>query len=55
MFAPREAQFICFEPMTAPTNALRSGTGLSMLAPGERQRSRFSVLVEDLSTPAAEG
>jgi galactose mutarotase-like enzyme len=48
VYAPREGKFICFEPMTSPTNALRSGAGLSMLAPGERQRSRFSVRVEDL-------
>jgi hypothetical protein len=33
--------------MTSPTNALRSGTGLSVLVPGERQSSRFSVRVEE--------
>jgi aldose 1-epimerase len=49
VYAPREGEFICFEPMTSPTNALRSGAGLTMLAPGERKRSRFSVRVEDLS------
>jgi aldose 1-epimerase len=49
VYAPREQQFICFEPMTAPTNALRSGTGLLVLAPGERRRSRFSVRVEQPS------
>jgi aldose 1-epimerase len=55
VYAPRGEQFICFEPMSAPTNALRSGTGLSMLAPGERQRSRFSVRVEDLSARDPQG
>jgi aldose 1-epimerase len=33
IFSPRGAQFVCFEPMTAPANALRSGDGLRRLAP----------------------
>jgi galactose mutarotase-like enzyme len=49
VFAPRNAQCICFEPMVAPPNALRSGTGLRMLAPGERARTRFSLRVRDLA------
>ena len=28
VFAPAGEDFICFEPMTAPVNALRSGEGL---------------------------
>jgi galactose mutarotase-like enzyme len=48
VFAPRAGQFICFEPMTAPANALCSGTGLRLLAPGERYRAGFAVAVEDL-------
>lgn len=52
LFAPRAGQFICFEPMTAPTNALRSGAGLLVLAPGERYRAGFAVGVEDLSVSA---
>ena len=47
VFAPPAGQFICFEPMTAPANALRSGDGLRMLAPGERFLARFSVAVSD--------
>jgi galactose mutarotase-like enzyme len=47
VFAPRTGQFICFEPMTAPANALRSGTGLRLLAPGERYVAGFSVAVTD--------
>ncbi len=47
VFAPRAAQFICFEPMTAPTNALRSGDGLRVLAPGERFTAGFSIAVAD--------
>jgi galactose mutarotase-like enzyme len=48
VFAPAGGQFICFEPMTAPANALRSGDGLRVLAPGERYVARFSVGVTDL-------
>lgn len=48
VFAPRASQFICFEPMTAPTNALRSGEGLRLLDPGERYIAGFSVSVQDL-------
>jgi aldose 1-epimerase len=47
VFAPEAGQFICFEPMTAPANALRSGAGLRLLAAGERCRARFSVRVEE--------
>jgi galactose mutarotase-like enzyme len=52
VFAPRAGAFICFEPMTAPTNALRSGVGLRLLAPGERYRATFAVSVQDLPSPA---
>jgi aldose 1-epimerase len=43
IYAPRTGQFICFEPMTAPANALRSGKGLRLLAPGESCRTAFAV------------
>lgn len=43
VFAPRGGEFICFEPMTAPANALRSGAGLRVLAPGKRFRARFAI------------
>ncbi len=49
VFAPRTGQFICFEPMTAPANALRSGEGLRMVAPGERFAASFAVAVGDLA------
>jgi galactose mutarotase-like enzyme len=51
VFAPRASRFICFEPMTAPTNALRSGTGLRLLRPGESYHARFSVSVDDRPRP----
>jgi aldose 1-epimerase len=47
VFAPPARQFICFEPMTAPANALRSGSGLRLLRPGERLRAGFAVSVGD--------
>jgi aldose 1-epimerase len=48
VYAPPPRPFICFEPMTAPANALRSGTGLRLLAPGERHRARFAVRVQEI-------
>jgi aldose 1-epimerase len=54
VYAPAAAQFICFEPMTAPTNALRSGDGLRVLAPGERHRASFRIRIEDHLTSAPE-
>jgi aldose 1-epimerase len=47
VFAPRGQNFICFEPMTAPTNALVDGTGLRLVAPGSEYRTAFSVSVTD--------
>jgi galactose mutarotase-like enzyme len=47
VFAPPDSEFICFEPMTAPANALRSGMGLRVLEAGERYSARFSVRVAD--------
>jgi galactose mutarotase-like enzyme len=43
VFAPADQDFICFEPMTAPANALVSGDGLIFVAPGERYRAAFRV------------
>jgi aldose 1-epimerase len=48
VFAPRSGRFICFEPMTAPANALASGIGLRLLAPGESHRATFSLRFEEL-------
>jgi galactose mutarotase-like enzyme len=46
VFAPRGSEFICFEPMTAPTNALRSGAGLRRAVPGDVFTAVFSIHVE---------
>lgn len=43
IYAPPGKDFICFEPMTAPANALRSGDGLTLLAPGDAHRAVFRI------------
>jgi aldose 1-epimerase len=45
VYAPPEEQFICFEPMTAPTDALASGRGLRAVAPGDAFRAEFRLRV----------
>jgi galactose mutarotase-like enzyme len=47
VFAPEGQDFICFEPMTAPTNALTDGRALTLVAPGEEYRAAFSIAVSD--------
>jgi galactose mutarotase-like enzyme len=47
VYAPPGEDFICFEPMTAPTNALVSGDGLKLVAPSGEHRTAFSVTVTD--------
>jgi aldose 1-epimerase len=46
VYAPPGKDFICFEPMTAPTDALNSGDGLRVLEPGQRHRARFTVMLD---------
>jgi galactose mutarotase-like enzyme len=46
VFSPADAQFICFEPMTAPTNALRSGDGLRAVAPGDSFTAVFRIDID---------
>jgi aldose 1-epimerase len=47
VFAPAEYDVICFEPMTAPGNALRTHDGLRLVPPGQSARAAFAVRVED--------
>ena len=49
VFAPLGTEFIAFEPMTAPANALVSGRGLSVVQPGGEWRTTFRLRVEDVS------
>jgi galactose mutarotase-like enzyme len=48
VFAPPDQPVICFEPMTAPIDALRSHDGLRVVAPGATARAVFALAVEDL-------
>jgi aldose 1-epimerase len=45
VYAPEDSDFICWEPMTAPTNALVSGDGLRLVQPGETFSASFSITV----------
>ena len=45
VYAPEGEDTISFEPMTAPTDALRSGTGLELVEPGERRTASFAISV----------
>src|SRR4051794_30523948 len=46
VYAPADDDVICFEPMTAPTDALRSGEGLTVCAPGDAHTATFSITVD---------
>lgn len=46
LYAPGDLDVICFEPMTAPTNALASGDGLRLVEPGESFTATFTIAVE---------
>jgi galactose mutarotase-like enzyme len=46
IYAPAGEPLICFEPMTAPTNALISGDGLVTVAPGDEYRAVFGIAAE---------
>jgi galactose mutarotase-like enzyme len=48
IYSPAGAPFICFEPMTAPVNALRTGAGLRRVIPGDRFAATFSIAVDAL-------
>lgn len=48
IWAPPGQQFICYEPMTAPTNALVSHTRLPMAEPGDHYVGRFTLLVMEV-------
>ena len=45
IFSPPGAQFVCFEPMTSPANALRSGDGLRRVGPGAAFTAVFRISV----------
>jgi aldose 1-epimerase len=45
IFAPKDKEFIAIEAMTAATNALCSGEGLRVIAPGEKFIASFRIEV----------
>jgi aldose 1-epimerase len=45
LYAPADESFVCFEPMTAPTNALPSGHSLPHAAAGELFSAAFAIVV----------
>jgi aldose 1-epimerase len=47
VYAPPQTDFVAIEPMMAPADALRSGRGLRVLAPGASVRALFRIRVED--------
>jgi galactose mutarotase-like enzyme len=48
VFAPPDQPVVCFEPMTAPIDALRSHDGLRVVAAGATARAEFTIAVEDV-------
>jgi aldose 1-epimerase len=53
VFAPKGQDYVALEPMTAPTNALASGRGLRLVAPGEAFRAAFRIGVAAAGPQAA--
>ncbi len=45
VYAPAGKEFVAFEPMTAPTSALTTGRGLTVVPPGGRYRAAFRIRV----------
>ena len=45
VYAPAGEELIAFEPMTAPTNALVTGTGLQHAGPGQPYSAEFAISV----------
>jgi aldose 1-epimerase len=45
VYPPYAAEFICYEPMTAPTNALRTGEHLPIANPGETFQATWTTSV----------
>ena len=46
VFAPAGKDLICFEPMTAPANALGSHDDLRLAPPGEPFSAAFHITVD---------
>ncbi len=46
IFSPPGTDFICFEPMTSPTDALRTGHDLLSVAPGDHFSASFAITID---------
>ncbi len=46
VFAPKDKNYIAFEPMTAPASALTSSHGLRVVGPGQRLRAVFRIRID---------
>jgi galactose mutarotase-like enzyme len=46
VYAPDTADVVCFEPMTAPADALVTGDGLTVVEPGARRAATFTIAVD---------
>jgi galactose mutarotase-like enzyme len=46
-FVPPSGDLVAFEPMTAPIDALRTGTGLRHVAPGATFSATFAIAVQE--------
>jgi aldose 1-epimerase len=55
VFAPVDQPVICFEPMTAPIDALRSHDGLRVVPPGATEAVTFTLAVSSEAEDAAGG
>ncbi|MEM8574971.1 MAG: aldose 1-epimerase [Pseudomonadota bacterium] len=47
VYAPHDQNYIAFEPMTAPANALISGEGLRLVSPGETFTAKFRIRLDE--------
>ena len=54
VYAPESDEVICFEPMTAPTNALASGHDLETVEPGGTRSATFSITVAPHTVPGGD-
>jgi galactose mutarotase-like enzyme len=49
VYAPKNNDYVAFEPMTAPTNSLTSGCGLRVVEPGGEFRTAFRIKIDEVS------
>jgi aldose 1-epimerase len=54
VYAPEDQDCVALEPMIAPTNALASGRGLRLVAPGEALRAAFRIRIDATGAEPAE-